>query len=207
MVLFRYVSRVSPRDNTRHVILSTASMRPMDFAGQLNVSLANGWGIVRTVTDLCMKMPDGKYVLIKDPNRVSFTLKVYDPSLLGLAFVLSHSHKHLMGSMNVYLNDGSNLLYFCSRSFVYTLFLSRLSLEKMMKSPKKKMLRSRNLIIKILLHVHVQIVSVIPFCICNCILVVILRKKHPICVLFSSWSIDFKYANSVRSQPPLRYLN
>ena len=66
MVLFRYVSRVSPRDNTRHVILSTASMRPMDFAGQLNVSLANGWGIVRTVTDLCMKMPDGKYVLIKD---------------------------------------------------------------------------------------------------------------------------------------------
>ncbi|PAV21017.1 translation initiation factor eIF-3 subunit D [Pyrrhoderma noxium] len=64
-----YVSRVSPRDNTRHVILSTASMRPMDFAGQLNVSLANGWGIVRTVTDLCMKMPDGKYVLIKDPNR------------------------------------------------------------------------------------------------------------------------------------------
>ncbi|KAH8118395.1 translation initiation factor eIF-3, subunit D [Phellopilus nigrolimitatus] len=64
-----YVSRVSPRDNTRHVILSTASLRPMDFAGQLNVSLANGWGIVRTVTDLCMKMPEGKYVLVKDPNR------------------------------------------------------------------------------------------------------------------------------------------
>ena len=46
-------------------------MRPMDFAGQLNISLANGWGIVRTVTDLCMKMPEGKYVLVKDPNRVS----------------------------------------------------------------------------------------------------------------------------------------
>ncbi|KAL5530367.1 hypothetical protein ACEPAF_6625 [Sanghuangporus sanghuang] len=64
-----YVSRANPRDNTRHVILSTASMRPMDFAGQLNISLANGWGIVRTVTDLCMKMPEGKYVLVKDPNR------------------------------------------------------------------------------------------------------------------------------------------
>ncbi|KAI5123413.1 hypothetical protein M0805_006118 [Coniferiporia weirii] len=64
-----YVSRVGPRDNTRHVILSTASMRPTDFTGQLNVSLANGWGIVRTVTDLCMKMPEGKYVLVKDPNR------------------------------------------------------------------------------------------------------------------------------------------
>jgi translation initiation factor 3 subunit D len=45
-------------------------MRPTDFAGQLNVNLANGWGIVRTVADLCMKQPEGKYVLIKDPNKV-----------------------------------------------------------------------------------------------------------------------------------------
>ena len=45
-------------------------MRPMEFAAQLNISLANGWGIVRTVTDMCMKMPQGKYVLIKDPNKV-----------------------------------------------------------------------------------------------------------------------------------------
>ncbi|TRM67824.1 eukaryotic translation initiation factor 3 subunit D [Schizophyllum amplum] len=64
-----YVSRANPRDNSRHVILSTASMRPTDFSAQLNVSLANGWGIVRTVTDLCMKMPEGKYVLVKDPNK------------------------------------------------------------------------------------------------------------------------------------------
>jgi len=64
-----YISRANPRDNTRHVILSTASMRPTDFAAQLNVSLSNGWGIVRTVTDLCMKMPEGKYVLVKDPNK------------------------------------------------------------------------------------------------------------------------------------------
>ena len=68
--LIRYISRANPRDNTRHVILSTASMRPTDFAAQLNVSLANGWGIVRTVTDMCMKMPEGKYVLVKDPNKV-----------------------------------------------------------------------------------------------------------------------------------------
>ena len=67
----RYISRANPRDNTRHVILSTASMRPTDFAAQLNVSLANGWGIVRTVTDMCMKMPEGKYVLVKDPNKVT----------------------------------------------------------------------------------------------------------------------------------------
>ncbi|KZT71561.1 translation initiation factor eIF-3, subunit D [Daedalea quercina L-15889] len=64
-----FISRVNPRDNTRHVILGSISTRPMDFASQLNVSLANGWGIVRTVTDMCMKQPDGKYVLIKDPNK------------------------------------------------------------------------------------------------------------------------------------------
>jgi len=64
-----YISRANPRDNTRHVILSTTSIRPTDFAAQLNVSLANGWGIVRIVTDLCMKMPEGKYVIVKDPNR------------------------------------------------------------------------------------------------------------------------------------------
>ena len=45
-------------------------MRPLDFAAQLNVSLANGWGIVRTVADMCLKMPEGKYVLVKDPNKV-----------------------------------------------------------------------------------------------------------------------------------------
>ncbi|KDQ08268.1 hypothetical protein BOTBODRAFT_38100 [Botryobasidium botryosum FD-172 SS1] len=69
MMKIGYVSRANFRDNTRHVILSTATMRPIDFAGQLNVSLSNGWGIVRTVADLCLKMPEGKYLLVKDPNR------------------------------------------------------------------------------------------------------------------------------------------
>jgi translation initiation factor 3 subunit D len=50
-------------------------MRPTDFAAQLNVSFANGWGIVRTVADLCLKQPEGKYVLIKDPNRVGAIMK------------------------------------------------------------------------------------------------------------------------------------
>jgi len=64
-----YVTRASPRDNSRHVILSTATVRPSDFAGQLNVSLPNGWGIVRTIADICLKLSDGKYLLIKDPNK------------------------------------------------------------------------------------------------------------------------------------------
>jgi translation initiation factor 3 subunit D len=55
-------------------------MRPTDFAAQLNVSLANGWGIVRTVTDMCMKMPEGKYVLVKDPNKVRHLIRLPDGS-------------------------------------------------------------------------------------------------------------------------------
>ena len=66
----RYVSRANPRETSRHVILSTQTVRPVDFAGQLNVSLSNGWGIVRTIADLCLAQPDGKYLLVKDPNKV-----------------------------------------------------------------------------------------------------------------------------------------
>ncbi|KAF8341451.1 translation initiation factor eIF-3, subunit D [Cantharellus anzutake] len=64
-----YVSRVNPRENTRHVILSTSTVRPSDFASQLNVSLPNGWGIVRTIADLVLRQPEGKYLLVKDPNK------------------------------------------------------------------------------------------------------------------------------------------
>ena len=35
----------------------------------MNLNLANGWGIVRTIVDMCLKMSEGKYVLVKDPNK------------------------------------------------------------------------------------------------------------------------------------------
>jgi translation initiation factor 3 subunit D len=33
------------------------------------LNLNNGWGIVRTIVDMCLKMEEGKYVLVKDPNK------------------------------------------------------------------------------------------------------------------------------------------
>lgn len=36
----------------------------------MNVNFANGWGIVRTIADLALKQPEGKYVLMRDPNKV-----------------------------------------------------------------------------------------------------------------------------------------
>lgn len=43
--------------------------KPRDFANQMNLSLANGWGIVRTIADMCLNREDGKFVLVKDPNK------------------------------------------------------------------------------------------------------------------------------------------
>jgi hypothetical protein len=44
----------------------------------MNVSLTNGWGIVRTIADLMLKQPEGKYVLVKDPNNVSCDVPVWE---------------------------------------------------------------------------------------------------------------------------------
>jgi len=69
-----FISRANPRDAQRHVIVGVQSYKPLDFARQMNVSLANGWGIVRTIADLVLKQPEGKYVLVKDPNNPSIRL-------------------------------------------------------------------------------------------------------------------------------------
>lgn len=67
----RYISRATPKDTTHHVIVGVQNYKPKDFAAQMNVSLTIGWGIVRTIADLVLKQPEGKYVLVKDPNNVS----------------------------------------------------------------------------------------------------------------------------------------
>ncbi|SAM08603.1 hypothetical protein [Absidia glauca] len=64
-----YVARASPKDNSRHVVLGTQAYKPRDFAAQMNLSLTNGWGIVKAVVDMCLQLPDGRYVMMKDPNR------------------------------------------------------------------------------------------------------------------------------------------
>lgn len=64
-----FVSRVNPRSNDKHVILGVVGWKPKDFANQMNLSLSNGWGIVRTIADMCLNRPEGKFVLVKDPNK------------------------------------------------------------------------------------------------------------------------------------------
>ncbi|WWC61271.1 eukaryotic translation initiation factor 3 subunit D [Kwoniella dejecticola CBS 10117] len=69
-----YISRANSKDAQRHVIVGVQSFKPNDFARQMNVSLTNGWGIVRTIADLLLKQPEGKYVLVKDPNSPQIKL-------------------------------------------------------------------------------------------------------------------------------------
>ncbi|KAL8850816.1 MAG: hypothetical protein Q9221_004230 [Calogaya cf. arnoldii] len=64
-----FVSRTTPKAADRHVILGVMGYDPRKFAEQMNLNLSNGWGIVRTIIDMVRSMKDGKYVLVKDPNK------------------------------------------------------------------------------------------------------------------------------------------
>ena len=68
-IKFGYVSRVNVRDDSNHVILGTQQFKPAAFAQQINLNMDNAWGILRCIIDICMKQPDGKYLVLRDPNK------------------------------------------------------------------------------------------------------------------------------------------
>jgi translation initiation factor 3 subunit D len=75
-IKFGYVSRVHFRDSTKHAILGTQQFKPKEFADQINLNMDNAWGILRCIIDTCMKLKEGKYLILKDPNKQ--TLLFYD---------------------------------------------------------------------------------------------------------------------------------
>uniref|UniRef100_A0A1B0DHQ8 Eukaryotic translation initiation factor 3 subunit D n=1 Tax=Phlebotomus papatasi TaxID=29031 RepID=A0A1B0DHQ8_PHLPP len=75
-IKFGYVSRAHVKDSSRHVILGTQQFRPNEFATQINLSMDNAWGILRCIIDLLMKQKDGKYLIMKDPNKPM--IRLYD---------------------------------------------------------------------------------------------------------------------------------
>ncbi|KAJ2631716.1 hypothetical protein GGF44_003908 [Coemansia sp. RSA 1694] len=64
-----FVSRAMPRDRTRHGVLGFQTYRPSEFISQLGFSEYSGWGIVKALVDLCLEMPEGRYVIMRDPNK------------------------------------------------------------------------------------------------------------------------------------------
>ncbi|KZM24484.1 translation initiation factor [Ascochyta rabiei] len=74
-----FVSRTNPKNNNDHVVLGVLTNKPREFATQMALNLNNGWGIVRTIVDMVLRMDEGKYVLIKDPNKA--VLRLYNVPL------------------------------------------------------------------------------------------------------------------------------
>ncbi|KAI8897650.1 eukaryotic translation initiation factor 3 subunit D [Globomyces pollinis-pini] len=65
-----FVTRANPKDRKRHQILGTTTVRPEDFADQINLNVGNGWGIIKVLADLCFeRFADGKFIIVRDPVK------------------------------------------------------------------------------------------------------------------------------------------
>uniref|UniRef100_A0A7S3RVC8 EIF3d n=1 Tax=Strombidinopsis acuminata TaxID=141414 RepID=A0A7S3RVC8_9SPIT len=69
MIKLGYVSRNHVRDNSNHVVLGTQTYKPAEFARQINLNSNNAWGVLKSIVDLCLQLEEGRYLLLKDPNK------------------------------------------------------------------------------------------------------------------------------------------
>jgi len=69
LIKLGYVSRNNTRDSYHHVILGTQQYKPKEFATHINLNMNNAWGVLKAVIDLCLQLEEGKYLLLKDPNK------------------------------------------------------------------------------------------------------------------------------------------
>ena len=70
-----YVTRASRTNPYDHSIIGTKFFKPREFATQITLNTNNTWGIVKFFVDKFMAMEDGKYVIVKDPNKP--TIRIY----------------------------------------------------------------------------------------------------------------------------------
>jgi translation initiation factor 3 subunit D len=71
-IKFGFVTRVNMRATDKHIILGMQQFKPYEFASQIALNMDNSWGVVRCIIDFIMKHEDGKYLIMKDPNKVNF---------------------------------------------------------------------------------------------------------------------------------------
>lgn len=69
LVKLAFVSRSHPRDPGAHTVLGTHTVKPKDFAAQIALSLDNCWGVAHALFDLGLRLPEGKYLLVRDANK------------------------------------------------------------------------------------------------------------------------------------------
>lgn len=66
--------------------------KPKDFAMQINLHMENCWGIVRAVIDLCLKLDEGKYIIVKEPNKPVMRLYSVPENAFEQVGLRMHSH-------------------------------------------------------------------------------------------------------------------
>jgi len=64
-----FVPRVSAKDYATHQILATQDWKPRELATQMQLSFKNAWAVLKKIVEVCMQQPNGKYILVKDPER------------------------------------------------------------------------------------------------------------------------------------------
>ena len=69
-----FVSRVNSKVAVDHTVLATQFFKPKELAMQINLSVINMWGVVKMICDMVMQQEDGKFVLLKDPNKATARL-------------------------------------------------------------------------------------------------------------------------------------
>ena len=65
---FSYVVRTSPKDKNHHTVLAVKTYNTLEFANLIGVKAENVFGILDALTNSFMRLPEGKYLLAKDPN-------------------------------------------------------------------------------------------------------------------------------------------
>jgi len=71
-----FVSRSAPNSLLTHAILGSSTYKPSELAGQMGLNVKNMWAILKAFIDRCLKLPEGKYILLKDPNMP--VVRIYD---------------------------------------------------------------------------------------------------------------------------------
>jgi translation initiation factor 3 subunit D len=74
-----FCSRSTPKNSYEHVILATQFYRPKDFATQITLSEGQMWAMIRMFVQLLNKQQEGKYVLMREPNKATLTLYKVPP--------------------------------------------------------------------------------------------------------------------------------
>jgi translation initiation factor 3 subunit D len=63
-----FVSRNNFKSNSSHSVLGIQAFQPKEFATQINMDVRRAWGLLQYFVEECLALPEGKYMMLKDPN-------------------------------------------------------------------------------------------------------------------------------------------